>query len=195
MNSGIYIVKIEGFDYHKIGRSNNIKSRLMKYTEIPFNLDYVLKYPLEKSLTSLVEKHLHTVFKKSRVKGEWFTLYEDDIKRVPKIIDEFLKSNHHEFRKRVWKYRDNVRHPPIENPYKVFLDYKEKFKEVKKRTKKNHMTRTTYAHENNISDGQLARILFCGNNNEELFKTFSDKGMSINETYLIIRDVSRGKTD
>ena len=189
MNSGIYIIKMEGFNYHKIGRSKNIKERLIRYTEIPFKLEYVLKYPMDRSIMGMVEKHLHTIYKKRRVRGEWFTLYEDDIKKIPKIIDKFIKKNDNEIRKRILEYKDRVPYVQIVDPYKVFLDYKKTHRELKKRTNKYEVTRTVYARENNISDGQLARIIFCGKNNEELFKSLSNKGTSTNEMYKIIRDM------
>jgi len=189
MNSGIYIIKIKGFNYHKIGRSKNIKERLIRYTEIPFKLEYVLKYPMHRSITGMVEKHLHTIYKKSRVRGEWFTLYEDDIKKIHKIIDKFIKTNDNKIKKRILEYKNHVRYVQISDPYKVFLDYKKTHGELKKRTKKYEVTRTVYARENNISDGQLGRIIFCGKNNEELFKSLSNKGTSINEMYHIIRDI------
>ena len=37
----------------------------------------------------IVEKKLHKHFEKKWVRGEWFNISKDDIKNIPKLIEQF----------------------------------------------------------------------------------------------------------
>jgi len=76
-----YVYVIRCNDFYKIGKANNVKSRLEALqTATPYALELILtfktKYPLR------LESHLHYHFRNQNVRGEWFTLSDNDLKLI-----------------------------------------------------------------------------------------------------------------
>lgn len=87
MNKGyIYIIEIDG--YFKIGRTKDIKKRLVSIKTSNANKEKVvllLEVPYYKS----AEKLLHFKFRRKRIKGEWFSLTKEDIEDIRNILINF----------------------------------------------------------------------------------------------------------
>lgn len=73
-----YIYVIKGGDYYKIGRTGNMTQRMKSFSKsIPSNFDLVCSWRVDDMVQE--EKELHEIFSESRVRGEWFSLNEDDV--------------------------------------------------------------------------------------------------------------------
>ena len=67
----IYLLHLEGFDFYKIGISQNVPSRLKQMkTLVPFNISRVKTIHIENYRD--VEKQIHSKLDRYRYKGEWF---------------------------------------------------------------------------------------------------------------------------
>lgn len=72
----IYVIK--SGDYYKIGRTGNMTQRMKSFSKsIPSNFDLVCSWRIDDMVQE--EKELHEIFSESRVRGEWFSLNEDDV--------------------------------------------------------------------------------------------------------------------
>jgi len=80
-----YIYVIKSQDNYKIGVTKNIKNRTKKYiTESPHKIKVVISAKVKDHLNK--ERFLHNFFKKSRIRGEWFSLTEQDIQTITAYI-------------------------------------------------------------------------------------------------------------
>ena len=67
----------------KIGKSKNLSSRTRKLSvEMPFETELI--HTVKTADACNEEIHYHKMFRKKRVKGEWFNLTEKDIKAIKK---------------------------------------------------------------------------------------------------------------
>jgi len=74
----IYVLKARLGSYHKIGRTNNPKSRFaMLGIQLPFDVDIVHIAPVDDMYDA--EISLHERFADNRVHGEWFELDSEDV--------------------------------------------------------------------------------------------------------------------
>ena len=77
----VYIFKLNGYDYYKIGIAINVKKRLKDIDRInPFGIDIIKSY--ETLYDKGVEGNIHNHFKNKWIKGEWFELTKEDIKTI-----------------------------------------------------------------------------------------------------------------
>jgi len=80
-----YIYVIKSQDNYKIGVTNNIKTRTKKYiTESPHKIKVIISAKANDYLNK--ERFLHNYFKESRIRGEWFSLTEQDIQTITAYI-------------------------------------------------------------------------------------------------------------
>lgn len=70
----VYIFRVSGTNRLKIGHSKNPERRLSSLTspQMPFNLEFVYKEWFIDAYA--LEQHIHKIFSKFRVKGEWFEI-------------------------------------------------------------------------------------------------------------------------
>ncbi len=79
----IYFVKLDGFDYIKIGKSSQLKARLSSLAiGFPVKLILLCKF----IALNHVERMLHQMFDEDRVRGEWFN-GTDQIKSFMELIN------------------------------------------------------------------------------------------------------------
>ena len=88
----VYVIgpDIPGTPY-KIGITSGLDTRKRKsalQTAHWMDLKEVWKSDLLKR-ADIVEKKLHKYFEKKRVRGEWFNITDDDIKKIPMLIENF----------------------------------------------------------------------------------------------------------
>jgi hypothetical protein len=83
---GIYLFSIKEMPgYYKVGASKAVQRRLAGYnTAMPFTV--ILEFFVEHPNYRLVERLLHRKFKNKRIKGEWFTLSNDDVAQIKHIL-------------------------------------------------------------------------------------------------------------
>jgi hypothetical protein len=76
----------------KIGKSKDIKSRMGEYTKLPF--EPKLLHVLKSRDYNTTELLLHEYFADKRIRGEWFSLTKEDIRKVKsrKLPEEIIKS-------------------------------------------------------------------------------------------------------
>lgn len=75
----VYLIKATDSNYCKIGISINPKRRLYTIDQtVPFDVELIHTMPVRSM--KQCEDSWHYIFKKKRMKGEWFILDEDDIK-------------------------------------------------------------------------------------------------------------------
>ncbi len=85
----IYLIKMKNNDnFIKIGAANNIQQR-MKFLQTcsPYELEVIFNQQV--LAAHQIEKSLHTQFQDKRIKGEWFSLTEQDINLIKEAIQEF----------------------------------------------------------------------------------------------------------
>lgn len=84
----VYIIKQVGIDnYYKIGRTKDMKERLNNLsTGSPTGYEEVREYWVSDMYK--VEEELHSIFKDKNVRGEWFTLSNQDISKADKFLHE-----------------------------------------------------------------------------------------------------------
>ena len=82
---GIYVIKCE--KYYKIGKTTNIKNRLITFKiSNPFTLELIIFKVIGQSFkTDLFEKKLHRKYEKYNHYGEWFKLPK---LKVVSLIDD-----------------------------------------------------------------------------------------------------------
>jgi hypothetical protein len=88
----IYILEINGT--YKIGRTKNIKQRLMGLqTAVPEKIKVINEYNVENNV--IIERYIHHLLRKYRVRGEFFNCSIEHIRNViDKIITmELLEDN------------------------------------------------------------------------------------------------------
>lgn len=82
----VYLIKLTGFNYYKIGITTNIKSRMASInTSLPFNIEVICT--TENIEARDIEKSLHLKYKKFKIKGEWFSLCEYDVNEIIKFFN------------------------------------------------------------------------------------------------------------
>lgn len=80
----VYLVKLD--KHYKIGISISPESRLQEFTLLPYPLEDIC---IEKVKNyKQVEKELHKIYTKKRVRGEWFSLDENDIEFIKNYLSE-----------------------------------------------------------------------------------------------------------
>lgn len=85
----IYVMK--NCNYFKIGKAKKNSSRYGEYTKLPEEPIYLIKRE-DIFDYSNVEKIIHIIFRKKRNRNgncEWFSLNEEDIKKIDMILDLF----------------------------------------------------------------------------------------------------------
>ncbi len=88
----VYIIKIKGLDYYKIGMSYGFKNRLIALqTVLPFELEVVMLLYSERY--DKLESDLHKRFSHKCIKGEWFQLIGDDILKLQQV-ERYMKLRH-----------------------------------------------------------------------------------------------------
>lgn len=84
----VYLIRAEGSDSIKIGRTTNIDDRLASLeTSSPFSLTLVHHKWVENSYQ--LEAMLHSEFSERRIKREWFSLSDEEVKRAYEIIETY----------------------------------------------------------------------------------------------------------
>ena len=80
-----YIYLLESNGKYKIGRSRDIKSRILSYkTQNPFGIRIITTKYVNDYIFS--EKHILSLFPKKRIFGEWFSLSKDEVGSITNII-------------------------------------------------------------------------------------------------------------
>ena len=80
-SGNVYLFRLEGFDYYKIGISKNIKNRLLTInTGSPFLIECI--YYVGTKDCERVEKYLHDKYSHRNVRNEWFLFATTEIKSV-----------------------------------------------------------------------------------------------------------------
>lgn|SRR3990167_6368738 len=97
--TNVYVLKCR--EFYKIGSSSGVHKRHYGIsTTIPFEVElfYNFKPTFKKSdkydrgdSVRKIEKYLHQAFIHKRVRGEWFLLNEEDLKKIPDLIQEAMK--------------------------------------------------------------------------------------------------------
>ena len=86
----IYFIEAEGTGFVKIGKSDNVKSRIEKLQAgCPFSLRCIFAF---EGLPSEEEK-LHNKFKKDHYRGEWFYLSKDILDFIEKKKEQLNNKN------------------------------------------------------------------------------------------------------
>lgn len=86
----IYVIKAGG--RYKIGKAKELKDRVKTHqTSSPYETELVVGVVVEDY--TKVERELHDLFAEKRVKGEWFTLDETDIKTIREHLGDYLSPN------------------------------------------------------------------------------------------------------
>jgi hypothetical protein len=81
----IYILHIDGFNYYKVGISQNVPSRKKAIqTLVPFDIETIRVINVEGYRN--IEKEIHNELNEYRYKGEWFNC---DIDIINKIFDRY----------------------------------------------------------------------------------------------------------
>lgn len=88
----IYLLKsnIEGENLYKIGLTTNIKKRTNQLQTANPNL--ILETSFQTKHDYKLETYLHNHFKNRKVKGEWFKLSEEDIKKFNSYCEKLEKA-------------------------------------------------------------------------------------------------------
>lgn len=79
----VYVLKSDAGEY-KIGRTNNIESRIKAHQS---------QYPFRVSILSIIktddmnklESELHNLYENKQIKGEWFNLDENDVAYIKSL--------------------------------------------------------------------------------------------------------------
>lgn len=81
----LYILKIRGFSFYKIGITNDFKKRISNIkNSMPFKINIILlkKY----DYAAIIEKQLFEKYKINRISGEWFSLTTNQISDIINIL-------------------------------------------------------------------------------------------------------------
>ena|SRR2546425_11871577 len=77
--AGVYLIGSHEHGWYKIGRSNNPKMRLNTLqTACPFALE-LIRFAVPNCGAKQVESRLHHLFSDNRIRGEWFSLNQDEV--------------------------------------------------------------------------------------------------------------------
>ena len=98
----IYLAKllIPNKPVYKIGHCSLYKQRLAEYTKLPYEVEYIGLWMIDKDELVSTESKLHHRYKKKRLNGEWFDLSIKDIEEIKNffndnnIINECLTLRH-----------------------------------------------------------------------------------------------------
>ncbi len=81
----VYLLHSEN-GFYKIGRTSDGSSRLSYLTEkLPINIELVHQF--RSDTPTKTEKNLHDRFSEKRIKGEWFSLSDEDVSYICSIKD------------------------------------------------------------------------------------------------------------
>jgi hypothetical protein len=81
-----YIYLIKSQNLYKIGRAKKIKDRIRAYkTENPFGIEILLQVKVDNYIKE--ENMLLDMFKEKKVRGEWFSLNEEDVELIKEIYE------------------------------------------------------------------------------------------------------------
>ncbi len=84
-NSGVYLFRCG--DFCKIGVSNDIMKRLQQLrTSNPVHIEHVHTIHCAKDDMLRLEKYLHERYNSKRVRGEWFSLSDEDVAEIRRIV-------------------------------------------------------------------------------------------------------------
>ena len=78
----VYIVKMG--EYYKVGKTLDMTCRMGEYTLLPIEPEIVFCKKVEDYTKS--ERILHQHFADKRVRGEWFKLTDEDIKKAKQLV-------------------------------------------------------------------------------------------------------------
>ena len=82
-----YVYLIRAGVFYKIGIAENLDNRLKAFkTSVPQEIKLIIGRKVKDYRG--VERKLHRLFEKKSVKGEWFKLDKEDIKKIKEILDE-----------------------------------------------------------------------------------------------------------
>ena len=81
----VYVIKCQ--DYYKIGKANNVDSRLRDLqVSNPYDLELIKTFEVDDGFR--FEKFLHKTFKNKHSRGEWFKLSREDLVKIEKMDRE-----------------------------------------------------------------------------------------------------------
>lgn len=81
----IYVLKADGSDFYKIGKSKEYTDRIKKLRiQLPFKVGIYCVF--KTTSTDEVERLIHDQWKENRVNGEWFKIDEDQIEQLKYFI-------------------------------------------------------------------------------------------------------------
>jgi hypothetical protein len=84
-----YIYLIKSQNLYKIGRAKNIDSRIKKYiTENPYEIEVIFKVFVDDYFSE--EEKLLKMFESRWIRGEWFSLNDEDVELIKKMYDESI---------------------------------------------------------------------------------------------------------
>ncbi len=87
---GIYIFGSNSQGWYKIGMSKDVDSRLKDIQiVIPFPIVKIAAYPCRRAHLAKLEKYLHQKFSDKKISGEWFTLSNEDLGEIGKLVEEW----------------------------------------------------------------------------------------------------------
>jgi hypothetical protein len=91
---GLYIINISNTDKYKIGYTKNLSSRLKAFrTALPFPIQ--LRFYIVTPHYRELEKETHQILFSNRVRGEWFTLNEEDINELKEKFNSLDEEKFH----------------------------------------------------------------------------------------------------
>jgi hypothetical protein len=90
-NFTVYILKIEGKNIFKVGKTNRLKYRLINLRQALYeNVDIFSLIPCENSSSAiLLERKIQHLLKEFRIRREWF---ECPNNKIEEILAEFIKN-------------------------------------------------------------------------------------------------------
>lgn len=90
--TGVYIIRFQNTDNYKIGITKNLKTRISQFsTGNPDNI--IIEYFIATKHYKSLEKHFHSIFKKYRMKGEWFKFTQQEFEEVESNLVILSKSD------------------------------------------------------------------------------------------------------
>lgn len=92
----VYIITCEDFKYSKIGMTKNIKQRISNLQSgCPFDLHLFLT--IRTNQPRVVEAYLHNVLSMFRIRGEWYSLKDEQFL----FLEKFFNDRNYETKKGV----------------------------------------------------------------------------------------------
>lgn len=77
----VYLIRCGKTNFYKIGRSTDLQRRLLDISASNPHLIF-LEHVIVDPQYGIIEKRLHSMFQRKRLKGEWFCLKEKDVVRI-----------------------------------------------------------------------------------------------------------------